>query len=131
MPTTSRPLFLASIVAELMALLMPGAGPPPTRIPSRPCPVLIARVLPVADPGGTDTGLSCRLQEWEAALARATLRGPPKEPASEACRKGKGCRTETAPCGAGGAFRFWWSWGDSTPLPFVCQTNALPIELQP
>jgi hypothetical protein len=25
----------------------------------------------------------------------------------------------------------WWSWGDSNPLPFDCQSNALPIELQP
>jgi hypothetical protein len=24
-----------------------------------------------------------------------------------------------------------WSWGDSNPLPFDCQSNALPIELQP
>ena len=27
--------------------------------------------------------------------------------------------------------QFWWSWGDSNPLPFDCQSNALPIELQP
>ena len=25
----------------------------------------------------------------------------------------------------------WWSWGDSNPLPFDCQSNVLPIELQP
>ena len=25
----------------------------------------------------------------------------------------------------------WWSWGDSNPLRLVCQTSALPIELQP
>ena len=29
------------------------------------------------------------------------------------------------------SFRIWWSWGDSNPLPFDCQSNALPIELQP
>lgn len=27
--------------------------------------------------------------------------------------------------------KIWWSWGDSNPLPFDCQSNALPIELQP
>ena len=25
----------------------------------------------------------------------------------------------------------WWSWGDSNPRPFDCQSNVLPIELQP
>lgn len=25
----------------------------------------------------------------------------------------------------------WWSWGDSNPLPFDCQSNVLPSELQP
>jgi len=34
MPVTSIPLLLASIVAEWMTPLIPGAGPPPTRIAS-------------------------------------------------------------------------------------------------
>ncbi len=29
------------------------------------------------------------------------------------------------------SFNVWWSWRDSNPLPFDCQSNALPIELQP
>jgi hypothetical protein len=35
MPTTDKPEFTASMTAALMALLMPGAGPPPTNIPIR------------------------------------------------------------------------------------------------
>ena len=31
----------------------------------------------------------------------------------------------------GNIITFWWSWRDSDPLPFDCQSNALPIELQP
>ncbi len=34
MPTTATPSRLARIVAALITLLIPGAGPPPTRIPS-------------------------------------------------------------------------------------------------
>ena len=30
-----------------------------------------------------------------------------------------------------GEINKWWSWRDSNPLPFDCQSNALPIELQP
>ena len=38
MPTTSKPSLMASMVADEMTVLMPGAGPPPTRMPSRlPC----------------------------------------------------------------------------------------------
>src|SRR5438132_7970530 len=36
MPTTSRSSSPARMVAALMTLLMPGAGPPPTRMPRRP-----------------------------------------------------------------------------------------------
>ena len=35
MPSTSTPSSAARIVAAPMTLLMPGAGPPPTRIASR------------------------------------------------------------------------------------------------
>src|SRR5258706_13572632 len=35
MPTTSRPFMRASIVTDEITLLMPGAGPPPTRIARR------------------------------------------------------------------------------------------------
>src|SRR4051812_11836247 len=35
MPMTSRPFLRASIVTDEMTLLMPGAGPPPTRIARR------------------------------------------------------------------------------------------------
>ena len=38
---------------------------------------------------------------------------------------------QNRPRRAGFRFDSWWSWRDSNPLPFVCQTNALPIELQP
>jgi hypothetical protein len=33
---TSYPLFMPSIVAAAMTPLMPGAGPPPTRMPNLP-----------------------------------------------------------------------------------------------
>jgi hypothetical protein len=47
-PTTDRPEFTASITAALMALLMPGAGPPPTSIPNRPdlLPVVLIVMSP-------------------------------------------------------------------------------------
>ena len=34
-PVTSIPELMASMVAELIALLIPGAGPPPTKIARR------------------------------------------------------------------------------------------------
>src|SRR5215510_8257391 len=37
MPTTSRLWFRASSVTALMVPLIPGAGPPPTRMPTRLC----------------------------------------------------------------------------------------------
>ena len=41
MPYTSAPLLSASSAQALMALLMPGAGPPPTRMPSLTFPAFI------------------------------------------------------------------------------------------
>ena len=35
MPTTSHPELMASMVAAEMTELIPGAGPPPHRIPTR------------------------------------------------------------------------------------------------
>ena len=35
MPMTSKPWLIASMVAAEMTALMPGAGPPPTRMPRR------------------------------------------------------------------------------------------------
>src|SRR5439155_24836686 len=42
-PTTSQPVFRASIVAAEITELIPGAGPPPHRIPS----LTILRSIPV------------------------------------------------------------------------------------
>ena len=47
-PTTSTPRLRASIVAALMTPLMPGAGPPPTRMPRR----WIPRSLITTPPAG-------------------------------------------------------------------------------
>src|SRR5919109_1079197 len=49
MPTTSSSSFTASITVALMALLMPGAGPPPTRMPRRLCGVFIGVHLSFID----------------------------------------------------------------------------------
>src|SRR6266542_1455592 len=46
MPMTSMFSFTASIAAALIALLMPGAGPPPTKMPRRLCCVLITLTHP-------------------------------------------------------------------------------------
>src|SRR5919197_1997568 len=46
MPMTSMSSFTASIAAALIALLMPGAGPPPTKIPRRLCCVFITLTDP-------------------------------------------------------------------------------------
>jgi hypothetical protein len=42
MPTTSTPALAACVVAAAMTLLIPGAGPPPTTIPSLPEPLEVA-----------------------------------------------------------------------------------------
>ena len=58
MPTTSTPSSSARIVAALMTLLMPGAGPPPTRIASflvtcrSYCPCAITSRSRPGGPGG-------------------------------------------------------------------------------
>src|SRR5579875_3108448 len=43
MPTTRSPLLMASIVADAMTPLMPGAGPPPTSI-ARVSPLVMWRM---------------------------------------------------------------------------------------
>ena len=45
MPMTSKPWLIASMVAAEMTALMPGAGPPPTRMPSRFPAFMDARIL--------------------------------------------------------------------------------------
>src|SRR5262245_5094842 len=43
---TSKPSLMASIVTELMTLLMPGAGPPPTNSANRPLAPIAVIVAP-------------------------------------------------------------------------------------
>src|SRR5947207_950916 len=50
MPTTSHPVFTASMVAAEITELIPGAGPPPHRIPTLCLP---SAILPDSSPGGT------------------------------------------------------------------------------
>ena len=68
-----------------------------------------------------------RVQPWGLSCTRRLRTGgqstrgrhPPRFRADASCRR---------PADRG---ENWWSWGDSNPLPFDCQSNALPIELQP
>src|SRR5438093_12352116 len=53
-PTTSQPVFRASIVAAEITELIPGAGPPPHRIPS--LTIFLPRELPTAGPGHSRPG---------------------------------------------------------------------------
>ena len=50
MPTTSKPSLIASIAADEMTVLMPGAGPPPTRMPSLFPAFMDARILSARPP---------------------------------------------------------------------------------
>ncbi len=47
-PMTSKPSLIASIAAAEMTVLMPGAGPPPTRMPSLFPAFMDARILSAA-----------------------------------------------------------------------------------
>ena len=114
-----------------------GIGPPDSGATAAPLGQVLARRRR-STPGrsaGRGAGRSASVAR-SAPTSPATCRFPHRASAAphDARRTPKGAGPQAqGHCQLKGSciWEVWWSWGDSNPRPFDCQSNALPTELQP